>query len=406
MQTYRYRALRRTGEMTSGEIVAADPGAVVAHLHALGLVPLAAEPIRPNALPRSWTRDVFARHRLSGKALAGFVQQLASLAESGVAIEQALAIVARNRAATSARRAAEDLLERLRAGAMLSDAMRAASGTFPPIAVGMARAGEAAGSLDLALSRLAQYLKRSDEVRQSIYSALVYPAMLVLTAFLSVTIILTVVIPQLEPLFVDSGAVLPLPTRVVIAASEALRNWWWAMVLVSAAGALILQRLLADVSVKQRLDRALLQAPLIGPAIRRAEAARFARTLGTLAGANVPLPTALALAIDVLVNRHMAGILGRVAGEMKEGGGLGEPLARAGVLPELSIDFIRIGEATGRLDDMLVKLAELFEGEVQRQIERALSLLVPLITILMGMAVAGIVASVLVAILGVNDLAM
>jgi general secretion pathway protein F len=406
MQTFRYRALNRTGERTRGEIDAADRTAAIAHLQAIGLVPLATDAVRPNAVRDLLRRDLFGGRRLSSKALAELMQQLSTLTGAGVSVEQALAIIARNRGATPSRQAADDLLRRLRGGATLSGAMRSDAGNFPPIAIGMVRAGEAAGNLDVALARLADFLRRSDEARQSIKSALVYPALLVLTAFLSVIVILTVVVPQLEPLFVSSGANLPLTTRIVVAASDGLRAWWWTIPLILGAATLALRRVFADPSIRLRRDAAILRAPVIGPAAQRAQAARFARTLGTLAGGNVPLPMALALAQAVLSNAWMIEAIGRVTAEVREGGGLAEPLARAGVLPALSIDFIRIGEATGRLDHMLVKLADLFDAEVQRTIERSLALLVPVITILLGMFVAVIISSVMAAILSVNDLAI
>jgi general secretion pathway protein F len=405
MQTFRYRALNRSGDAIGGEVEAADRAAAVAHLQGLGLVPLAAEVARLDSLKAVLMRDFFGERRLSGKELADFFQQLSTLVGASVPVEQALGILTRRQGAPRTRLATQDLLRRLRSGVSLADAMHSDRRRFPSIAIGMVRAGEASGNLESSLARLAEYLRRSENMRQSVYSALVYPAMLVATAFLSVIVILTVVLPQLEPLFVHSGAALPLATTIVIAASDVLRSWWWAMLGGAVGGVLILRRLFSDPSVKLRRDAAILRLPFLGAAVQLAEAARFARTLGTLAGGNVPLPTALVLAQAVLSNAVMLDSVATVTTQLKQGGSLADLLTRAGVFPELSIQLIRVGEATGRLDEMLVKQADLFDADLQRVIERSLAMLVPVITIVLGMIVAAIIASVMVAILSVNDLA-
>jgi general secretion pathway protein F len=406
MQKFRYRAFDRSGETVAGEFDAPDQASAIARLQALGLVPVAAEPERKGSLRARLARDLFAGGRLSGKELADLVQQLSTLIGAGVGAEQALGIMAGRDGVPRMRRAAEDLLRRLRGGSGLAEAMKAAGKTFPAIAVGMVQAGETTGSLDTTLARLSEYLHRSENARQAVYSAMVYPAMLIATAFLSVIIILTVVLPQLEPLFLNSQATLPLATRLIIAVSDALRGWWWAMLLGIGVIVVAVRRALSDPATKLRRDLVLLRVPVLGRAIRQAEAARFTRTLGTLANGNVPLPIALGLAHAVLGNAGIADAIAAVTLRVKEGGGLADPLGRAGMFPELATQLIRIGEATGHLDDMLLKLAEMFDAEVQRTIERSLAMLVPAIMIGLGGVVAAIIASVMAAILGVNDLAV
>jgi general secretion pathway protein F len=407
LRTFRYRALNRAGEAINGELAARDRNSAVSRLQAQGLVPLVAEAAEHGSLAGLLQRDLFGGGRLSPKLLADFMQQLSTLIGAGIPAEQALGILAGHEAAPRTRRVAEELLRRLRNGASLADAMAADAKVFPPIALGMVRAGESSGALEAALARLAEYLRRSADVRESVQSALVYPAILLATAFGSIILILTVVLPQLKPVFAHAhGKQLPFATQMILAASDGLRDWWWALLLVTLVLAYLIRHLLQDPAVQILRDRLLLRTPLLGSGIRRAETARFACTLGSLAGANVALPAALALSQSVLVNTLMADAVARVCKQLKEGGGLADPLAATGVFPELAIQFIRIGEATGRLDEMLLKQADLFDGEVRRLIDRGLAMLVPAITIVLGVVVAGIIASVLTAILSVNDVVL
>jgi general secretion pathway protein F len=403
LRIFRYRALNRAGENVRGQLAARDRSAAVARLQAQGLVPLSAEAETGGSLAQLLRRDVTGSFRLSVKQLADFMQELASLVGAGIPAEQALALLAGREAGLKRRRVAEELLRRLRNGASLADAMAAEAKIFPPVALGMVRAGEASGALDSSLTRLADYLRRSADVREAVQSSLVYPAILLATALGSVILILTVVLPQLKPIFAHAHTALPFGTRLVLAASDGLRAYWWALLLGTLVLAFMLRRLLRDPAILAMRDRLLLRIPLLGSGIRRAETARFVRILGALAGANVALPTALALSQAVLVNTVMAEAVAVVAKQLKEGGGLAEPLAASGVFPDLAIQFIRIGEATGRLDEMLLRQADLFDGEVRRQIDRGLALLVPAVTIVMGMLVAGIITSVMTAILSVND---
>jgi general secretion pathway protein F len=269
----------------------------------------------------------------------------------------------------------------------------------------MVRAGEASGALDSVLARLAEYLRRSEAARQTVRSALIYPTILAVTALSSVILILTVVLPQLEPLLRDAGPALPPQARLVFGASDLLRRWWWALLAILGAVGYGLWRGWGEPANAVRRDRLLLRLPLLGAAIRQAQTARFTRTLGALVGGGVALPTALALARPVISNHVMADAVTRVASQLREGGGLAEPLARTGVFPDLSIQLIRIGEATGKLDQMLLQQAEIFDEEVRLVLGRALTLLVPVLTVTLGFIVAGIIASVMSAMLSINNLA-
>jgi general secretion pathway protein F len=388
-----------------GELEAADRSSLAARLQAEGVVPLRIAAVEHGTWSALLARDAFARTSLSSSMLADLMRRVATLLAGGVSVEEALTILEEQSEAAVQTRVVQDLSRRLRDGAHLADAMAAHETSFPPIVVGMVRAGEASGALPATLGRLADYLHRAETTRQSIRSALIYPAILVLTAACSVLVVLTVVLPALRPSIEESGAALPLLTRIAFAASGVLQNFWWAIGLVLIVCAVCVRLALSDPATRPRRDQAVLRLPVFGQAVRIAEIARFARTLGALIGGGVALPTALALSHPVVSNAVIADAVAQVTMRLREGAGLAEQFAETGIFPALAIQLVRIGEATGRLDTMLVQLADSFDEQVQRTISRSLAILVPVITIGMGAFVAGIIASVMLAVLSINDLA-
>jgi len=405
MQHFHYKAVGPSGAVVRGELAAPDRAAAAARLHASGHVPLTLDAAAPaSGLRRLLTREIGGRRRSGPQVVTELVGRLALLLEAGVALDASLALLAGSEGAARTREVAQSLLRRLRAGSGLADAMAAEGSTFSPVVVALVRAGEASGSLAPALTQIAAYLARAEAVRQSVRSALVYPVILLATAAATVLLVLLVVLPQLEPVVAEAGAQLPLLTRLAFAASHLVRDAWWAMLALVAVLGFAARRVLADPGVRGRLDGLVLRAPLLGLTLRRAETGRFARVLGALLGGGVALPSALVLAHPVLANRVFAEAVTRIIAAVREGGGLAGPLARAGIFPELAVQMVRIGEATGRLDTMLLRLSDLLETDVQRTLDRALAMLVPVLTILLGALVAGIIASVMMAVLSVGAL--
>ena len=406
MPSFRYRAVAPNGAVIRGEVEASDRAGAAASLQGLGHVLLQLD----LATPRSalWTflsRDISLSRRAGPKMVADLVARLSLLLDAGVALETALAMLGGSEGNATARAEADALLKSVRAGSSLGDAMAARGTTFPALVVAMARAGEASGTLAPTLSRLATHLARAEAVRSAVRSALVYPAILLTTALGSVLIILLVVLPQLEPVFADSSATLPAATAVAFAASRLLREDGW-LILAGAATALVLvHRASTDARLRTRRDGAVLKIPMLGVTVRDAEAARLARVLGTLLEGGVGLAPALSLAQPVLGNRVLADALTDVTSAVREGHGLAGPVARARAFPDLVVQLIRIGEATGRLGPMLLRSADLLEADVQHTVDRSLALLVPALTIGMGGLIAGIVSSVMMAVLSVNDMA-
>lgn len=405
MPEFAYRSVPPSGLAGRGRLHAPDRARAACHLQAQGHVLLALTPAEPGSSLRAFlNREVGGRRRLSGSATADFVDRLALLLEADVSVEAALGILAGSAASAAMRRQADALLRRLRSGASLAEAMSAEAGAFTAGVIAMVRAGEAGGSLAPTLKLLGDTLKRTESVRQSVRSALIYPVILVVTAIGTVVLILTVVLPELEPVIADAGAAPPAAARLAFAASFLVRQYWWLLLTVPALLVLAAHQAFKQPRFRLRRDSLLLRVPVLGQALRTAEAGRFARSLGALLGGGVPLSSALSLAHPVLANAVIAQAVLRVAEGVREGGALAGPLATTGVMPDLAVQLIRIGEATGRLPAMLLQLAGLCEADVRRSLDRALSLLVPLLTIGLGGLVAGIIAAVMSAVLSVNDM--
>jgi general secretion pathway protein F len=400
MLTFAYRAVSRTGDVLRGEMEAPSREAALARLHAEGAVPLHVSGRRPGWW-RALSADLSAR-RMRPREVAEFVARLATLIGAGVPLESAVGILGGGKAA---RRTLGAVLGRLRNGASLADALEAERRVFPPLVISMVRAGELSGTLATTLARLGEYLRRSEDSAQTIRSALIYPAILLVAAAASVVVVFTAVLPALRPVIEASNSALPLPVSLAFALSDAVEAGWWLLPLGAIAVALVGRRAWKNPVQRTRLDAILLRLPLLRTAILRADGARFARTLGTLIGGGVPMQAALEAAQRVVANRVLAAALDNVTRTVREGGGLADPLAATKLFPDMAVQIVRIGEATGQVDRMLLQLAEILEQDFSRDIGRALAVLVPGLTIGLGLMVAGIVASVMMAVLSINDLA-
>ena len=400
MAKYYYKAVKLDGEALEGEQEAADEAALVSALQAHGLLLLEARPAGGLRARLGRTR----RRRLNQKEIGILTRQLATLIEAGMTLDRSLQVLIDLTAAEHLVRVLSDLQDRVRGGATFSSALEAQEGQFPRLYINMVKAGEAGGALDQVLDRLADYLERTAELRQTVVSALIYPSILLFVAGMSVILLLVFVVPQFTVLFEDMGAALPLPTRIVVATGDLFRNYWWAMLCVMALIAVALERWLQDEAVRSRLDARVLRLPLFGDLIWKMETARLAHTLSTLLKNGLPLLSALTLAKEVVSNRQVSGRLDEAGEELKHGRGLAGPLARLQALPDLALQMIRVGEESGALDAMLAKVATIYDRETRNSVQSMLSLLEPVLIIGLGVVVAGIIISILMAILGANEL--
>lgn len=412
MALYRYKAVTSAGETQEGDLEGATPDAVVLRLQEKGLIPIRVTATdRATAIQRkpggSTTGFLnLGRSRVTQDDVATLTQELSTLLKAGVPLDRALEILIGLSGNDAVRELMLDLREDVRGGAGLSAALEARGPIFSKFYLNMVRAGEAGGALDIVLQRLSEFMERAKELRETVKSALIYPLILVGVSVLSVALLLIWVVPQFTQMFEESGKALPLPTQVVIALGDLVRGYWWAMALVMGGAYVGIQRRLEEAAFRLRWDRQLLRLPLVGDLIGKLEVARLSRTLGTLIGNGVALLTALAIVKETLGNTYMAQSLTQVSAQLKEGKGLGGPLMETGVFPKLAVHLIQVGEETGQLQDMLLRIADIYDREVHSAVKRMLGLMEPVLILGLGLVIGGIIMSILVAVLSVNDLAL
>jgi len=292
----------------------------------------------------------------------------------------------------------------VQSGKALSTALEAHGDAFDALYVKLVRAGEASGSLAQVTGRLADHREQSDAFRSSVVSALTYPAALVCVALLSIAVLMTFVIPRFIPLFSDAGETLPLLTRVVFGIAEVFRGYWWLMLLLIVAAKIAADRWLAVTANRERVDAWLLRAPLVGQAILYTATVRFTRTLETLLRNGLPLLAALTLVRELARNRVLAKAIDSAISAVRGGGRLAAALKREQVLPDLAVEFIMVGEESGQLEEMLGKAADMFEARAQQRLKRLITLLEPALILGLGAVIAVVIVSILLAMLGLNEL--
>ena len=405
MALFQYRAVAAGGAVTAGQLDAPTAGEALLRVRALGVAPIEVKAARaPAKATGAATGSADAKTR---QAVTKTVGELAVLLGAGLSLDRALALAMENIEHLATREQIGALLGDVREGMSLARAMQARPTLFPPMAQAMIEAGEANGRLAEALARLAETRERAEALRQLIATSMIYPIALAILAVGVILLMLLFVVPQFESLFATAPpGSLPVASRAVMAASRFVRDNGLALLLGLVAVVLLARTLLRQPGVKASTDRFLLRLPQIGTLIVHGQTAQFARTLAVLVDGGVALPQALAMAQRSLTNAFLADAVAKVAGGLKEGGGLSGPLAAAGVFPRLVLGFFRTGEETSQLGLMLGRLADVLDADVRVRIQRLIGWLVPLLTVVLGAAVAGIIASVMTAILGFNDLAV
>ena len=400
MTRFRYSFLQRDGTTTHEVAEAADLAALAARLQRERRYLLRAAP------EHSW-RALLGGLRLNSEhaSMVLTLHELGSLVKAGLPVDRGLAVVAELLPEPGLRAALLRVRDAVRRGSGLADALAAEPGHFTALHVNLVRAGEAGGALDEALLRLAEHLRQHENLRSQIQTALIYPVILMLVGAAALVLLATVVLPQLQPIFADAGRQMPLPTRMILAASAFLQQFGWLMAILLAVTILLIRRRLAEPGPRMRWDRFKLRVPLVGPVILTVETARFARTAGTLLKSGVSLPVALGLARQTLSNSALSDALRGAAVEVRGGKPLTDALRKSGIFPGLTAQLVSVGEETGHLDEMLVHQAELFERQVARRIETLVAVLVPGITIVIGVSVAGVLAAILLAVMQLNELA-
>ncbi len=403
MPLYSYRAVTSAGTIQTGQLELASRKDVVDHVRSKGLGLIEATETSARRTPsRKASAGAAAR-----KAATRTISEIAVLLGAGLTLDRALTLALDNLSQPVARQSFLRITQQVKEGVSLSRAMAADPPLFTPMAVAMTESGETSGALGAALAKLAQTQERAQELRQTLISAMIYPCILLGISCSVILMMLLFVVPKFETLLstAKDGALPPM-TVAVLGASRGLREHGIMMAVIIAAVVAGLIHWFKTEYVRRAFDRLVLQLPQIGTIVTYSEAARFARVLASLVQGGVSLTHAMAIAQRSLLNTHIAAAISKVTDGLKEGSGLSGPLAASAVFPKIVLGFFRTGEETARLGDMLERLADVLDKDVQTFIKRFIAILTPMITVVLGGAVALVIASIMSAILGFNDLAL
>lgn len=406
MAVFAYRAADQRGQTIDGVMEAADARAVVERLQRDAYFPIKVVPqAQESRLLDALAWPALGRRRVPGRDLVALTQQLATLSEAGLPLDRALAIQAELAPSPRLRTIMGDVLRSVRGGTSLADALaKHHPRPFSRLYINMVRAGERGGVLETTLRRLAQFLEESQEFRDALVSALIYPVLLTGVGSAAVVFLMTFVIPRFAAIFKDLGATIPLPTLILLETSGAIRANWWLLALVALVGLVASRMVLGTRGGRLTADRLLLRLPLAGEVIVKTEVAYFTRILGTLLKSGVAMIPALTVVKEMLTNQVLAHAVESLAGGARRGAGLAQPMAEAGVFPPLAVHMVRVGEETGRLEEMLLQVAASFEGDTRKLVKRLIALAEPCIILVMGLVVGFIVVAMLMAILSVTDI--
>jgi type II secretion system protein F len=407
MPVYSYKATDSSGKIFDGSLEAEAEKGAVSELHRMGLIPIRITRQKGNG--NSLNVDV---SRFFGSVFKGvsskdvmiFTQDLATLLEAGLPVDRALSILIGSAEKEQVRAVVGEILKTVQGGGYLSDGLSRHPKLFSILYVNTVRAGEAGGVLETVLVRLGEFLENSQDLIDYLKSALVYPLFLVFVGGISIIVLLTFVIPKFAIIFSDMGQALPLSTQFLLGLSGILRTYWWLLLGGIGGGYFLLRRYLRSPAGRLRVDEKKLSFPVTRDLVKKVEVARFARTLGTLTKSGVPILQALNLVKDVMNNRVIIKAMDTVYNRVKEGDRLSKPLSDSGIFPSLAIQMITVGEETGRLDVMLLKVAENYDKAVKNTVKRLISFLEPAMILVMGLVVGFIVISMLMAIFSVNEM--
>jgi general secretion pathway protein F len=411
MATFEYKAVDRHGRISEGTLEAADPRAASFNLQEMGLIPVAVgESTRQAARAASGLLDPsrglrFAFGRVRRRDILHFTESLTTLVGAGLPLDRSLVVTAELTSNPMLAGVIRNVLGEIKGGKSLAEALALYPKHFSPLYVNMIRAGEAGGVLDVILERLTEFERSADELRSYLVSSLVYPVLLTLVGLGSLGILFFFVIPRFGSIFEDVGAGVPPSAALLLAVAEAARAYWWVLPAAIVAVVAGFRAWLRTDRGRHQWDRFALRVPMFGPTVLKVEVATFARTLGTLLHSSVPLIQAVRIVQGVVGNSAVRDAISRVADGAKRGEGVSGPMTASGVFPPLANHLVAVGEESGRLDSMLLQLADAYDRDVRSSVKALTSVLEPAIILVMGVVIGTVVLSMLTAIFSINEIA-
>ena len=408
MALFAFDAVRQSGDPVSAQLEAASEAEAVERVREQGLILLriqtaAAAAITSHERKMSTFARLFASRKVTRDQVVAFTRDLANLISAGLPLDRAFELLVG--LADSGPQAAlvQDLRDRVRGGQALSQALTEHPKQFDRLFVNMVRAGEASGTLGPVLERISEFQERSAELRSSVQSALLYPIVLVAVAIVAVMTMIFFVVPKFETTFRQFGKALPPATENLLAISHWFREDGWMLLIAAAALFILIRGRLRTPVGRLNWDRRKLTLPILGDLFAKIEVARLTRTLGTLLGNGVSLLPALTIVKDTVDNRALANSLEGVLVRLKAGQGFARPLMETGLYPKLAVHMVAVGEETGKLDSMLLKVAQVYDLEVNTTLKRALGLLEPVLILTLAVVVGGIIFALMSALLGLTE---
>ena len=395
MAIFSYRATTIQGSVVEGVIEATDEKSAIERLKNTGYIPLKV------ASPKEGIKKRLTLRSSKGTILT-FTTELSALLSAGLPLDRSLNILSEISESGEMKDIIQSVLKSIREGSSFSDALQKHPKIFPKLYINMIRAGEAGGVLDVVLDKLNEFLESSKALREHISSVMIYPAILMVTSGVSIIILLTYVLPKFSVIFEELGGALPLPTQILLAVSNTLQSYWWIALLLALLCWAVFKNYVRSDAGRYQWDSFKLK--IMKDIVQKLETARFCRTLGTLLKSGVPLLQALNNAKDIVSNRVIASAIDAVSSGAKEGKGIAAPLAATKVFPQLALSMIKVGEETGQLDTMLIKVASTYEKSLNVAIKRFVTLLEPMMILTMGLIIGFIVVAMLMAIFSISDL--
>ena len=402
MPVFAFEAIKDDGQKVKSEVTAESKDEAIRKIQDQGLRPTRIKAQKEESKSRSvpGVEKAPAKKKgglfmggVSSKDIVTFTTQLSTLQDAGLPIVRSLKILEEQQKPGRFKDQLEEVSSEVEQGSTLSEAMAKYPKSFDKLYISMVKAGEAGGVLDVILRRLAGFMEKSQKLRKQVKGALIYPAAVITVAILILVVIMLFVVPAFEKMFADIGQALPAPTQLLLNTSQAIQTYWYLIPLIPVFLMFIMKMIARTEAGERWLDAFKLRMPVFGNIIKKSSVARFCRTLGTLIASGVPILEALRIVKDAVGNVIISNAIEDVHGSIREGDTIADPLRASGIFDELLVNMIDVGEETGELDKMLMKIADNYEADVDVAVEGMSSLLEPLLIVGMGLVVGFIVIS-------------
>ena len=403
MAFFRYKAVTPDGKMVEGTLEAVDQQSVVVRLQEQGQLPVKVFSGDETGFLSRQFELPWKKKRVSQSELLVFTQELSTLIKAGLTLDRSLRILANLTENDYLSEVVAELLSEVKSGRSLSEALSKFPQVFPKVYVNMVKAGEVGGALDQILGRLVDYLENVEELRSYLISSLIYPCILTFVGAASIIIMMFFVVPKFSVIFENAGAPVPLPMVIMLGMSAILTNFWWLLLAVAIGFGYRLKTRLATEEGRLKWDRQMLRLPVLGSVFQKVEVSRFTRTLGTLLQSAVPLIQSINIVKEIVNNQAIASTMDAIKSGVKKGEGLTAPIREAQIFPNFALHLLEVGEETGKLDDMLLQIAETYDRELRLSLKRLVAMFEPAIILIMGIIIGVMVVSMLYSIFSIND---